>query len=362
MKRSWIIIGIVVVLVVLVVAFFAIQQSTASQASAVRVQTTTVQRGNLTATVSAAGNVASPDEAIMTFQASGRVAKVNVQIGDIVTKSQVLMELDTTDLDLALKSAQSSLASSKVTLEQTKADLQIALRNAQSSLTTSQSNLDAAKATDAQKINPALSAKAQLDKALIAMQTAQGAYDQISWKGDVSSTQQATDLQNATIDYQSALANYKTTVATINDSALKSAQTQLDKSQVALEQAQKNLDTQLRTAQALADQSQVALEQAQRNLDKARLVAPFNGVVSAVAYSVGDTAGSTTAVTVVDLSNLQIKVTVAEVDVAKIQINQVADVTMDALPGETYTAAVRAISPVGTSAGYREQSSDCRRK
>ncbi|MEW5720458.1 MAG: efflux RND transporter periplasmic adaptor subunit, partial [Chloroflexota bacterium] len=45
---------------------------------------------------------------------------------------------------------------------------------------------------------------------------------------------------------------------------------------------------------------------------------------------------------------LQVKVTIAEVDIAKIKIGQSAQITMDALPGKTYTAKIVAIGPVAT--------------
>jgi HlyD family secretion protein len=90
------------------------------------------------------------------------------------------------------------------------------------------------------------------------------------------------------------------------------------------------------------------VEQAQRNLDKAKISAPFDGIVSAVNYSVGDSAGSGTAVSVVNLATLQIKVTVAEVDLPKMKVGNTAQVTLDALGGETYNAKVVSIGPTGT--------------
>ncbi|MEW5720831.1 MAG: biotin/lipoyl-binding protein, partial [Chloroflexota bacterium] len=245
MKRNQIVLGAILIIALVVAGYFVYQQMTAGSSAAVRAQTAAVQRGNLVATVSAAGNVLTPEEATLAFQTSGRVAKVNVQVGDAIKKGQTLMELDTTDLELALKTAKTNLASSTANLEQTKANLQFALRNAQSGLESSKAGLQAAINKNTQNPNQIVVAKAQLDKATIALQNAQGAYNRIAWRGDVGLTQQAVDLQNATIEYQSALANYNMTIATINDSALKSAQADFDKATVALEQAQKNLDTQL---------------------------------------------------------------------------------------------------------------------
>lgn len=347
-RRVYLIVG--VVLVVLIVAGVFVWQTffTRPTTTAATVQTSTVRRGSLVATISAAGNVSAINEVALPFQTSGRVAEVSVQVGDAVKANQVLMKLDTTDLDLALKTAQSNLASQQASYDQSKADLEYALRNAQSALTTAKSNLDAAKAKNDQNPNSLIVAKASLDKATVTLQQAQANYNRIAWRGDVSATSEAATLQTATIDYQTALANYKITEATINDSALKSAQEQNSNAQVALEQAQKNLDTKMRSAQAQLDNAKVSLEQAKRNLDKAIIYAPFDGVVSVVNFKKGDTAGTTTAVTVVDTNRLQIKVSVAEVDLPKVKIGASSQVNLDALTGKTYQAKVVTIGPVGT--------------
>jgi HlyD family secretion protein len=324
MKRNIMLIVALVIILLAVAALFGWQTLTASAATTnSRIQTVTVQRGTLVANVSAAGNVSAPEEAAMAFQTSGRIAKVNVQVGDVVRKGQVLMELDTADLELALRTAQANLASA-------------------------QANYDSIKIKTAQNPNELIVAKAALDKATVVLQQAQSEYDKVAWRSDVGMTSQAATLQQASIDYQSVLANYQIAASGINDTALKQAQAQFDSVQIALEQAQHNLDTQPRIAQASLDNAQVAVDQAQLNLDKAKIVAPFDGMVAAVNYSVGDTAGSSTAVSIVDLANLQVKVMVAEVDMSKIKVGETAQMTLDALPGNTYNAQVIAIGPVGT--------------
>jgi HlyD family secretion protein len=299
MKRNVLIIGIVIV-VLAVAGFFVVQQQNAANAAAatVRAQTATVRRGTLVATIAEAGNVSAPTTASVAFQVSGRVAQVNVQVGDKVKAGQVLMTLDPSDLQLALKTAQTNLANA-------------------------QANLDSAKLKASQNVNQLIVAKMSLDKATVALQQAQAAYDAIAWQPNAGQSAQAATLQNATSDYQSALANYNITASSLTDNSA------------------------LRTAQAQVDQAQIAVTQAQDNLDKTKLVSPINGTVSAVNYNVGDTATGT-AVVVADLSQLQIKVTAAEIDISNIKVGQTAQVTLDALPGKTYTATITAINPVGT--------------
>lgn len=313
MKRNVIIIAIVVVIVLGVAGYFGWQQMTARAATTTRVQTQPVQRGSIVATVPAAGNLSAVKAASLAFEQSGRVSKVNVQVGDTVKAGQVMMELDTSDL-------------------------QFSLRNAQAQLDSAQANFDAAKQKNDQNPQQLLVTKAALDKAISALQKAQADYNAVAWRNDVLSSQQAATLASATADYQSALGNFNITAATINDSAL-------------------------RTSAASLAQAQTALDQAKRNIEKGKLIAPFDGAVAAVNYNVGDTVGgsggstSNTGVSVsasgagvvlADPGTLQVKVLLSEVDVAKVKVGQPAQLTIDALPGANYNAKVTAIGPVPT--------------
>src|SRR5512142_959540 len=229
MKRNGMIIGGIVIILLMVAGIFGWETLSANAAAENnRVQTATVQRGTLVATVSAAGNVTAPQQSALTFQTTGRVAQVNVQAGDAVKKGQVLMMLDTTELDLALKGAQANLASA-------------------------QANFDAAKAKTGTNADQLLAAKAAVDKAASVVQQAQAAYDRIGGASNpsIGMTSQAVTLQQATSDYNAAVANYKVTASGINDTAL-------------------------RTAQAQVDSAQVAVDQANSNLQKAKVVAPYD--------------------------------------------------------------------------------------
>ncbi len=345
-RRLWLVAGGLVVLLLIVGVF--VWQRLATPTTAVRAQTATVTRGTLVATVNAAGNVSAPKTTALAFQTSGRVAKVNVQMGDQVKKDQVLMQLDTTDLELALKTAQTNLASAQADFDSSATSLQVSLKNAQSGLGNAQASYDAAVAKNKTNLDQLILAKITLDKAQSALATAQAAYDPISWRADAGLTPQAATLASAQADYNSALANYNITAHTINDSALVQAKASLDSAKANLDQAQKAMDTSPKIAQAKLDNAKTAVDTAQRNLAYATITAPYDGIVSAVNFSAGDTAGSGTAVSLVDLSNLQVKVTIAEVDMAKIKVGEPAQMTMDAVAGRTYDAKVVAVSPVGT--------------
>ena len=296
-RRSLTITGIVVIIAALVAILFVPRLTASAASTTANLQTATVQRGTLVATVAAAGNVSAPEEANLAFQTSGRVAKVNVQVGDQVKKGDVLMELDTINLEYALKTAQDNLI-------------------------IAQANYDSAKLGNSENPDQVTVAKAALDKAAATLQQAQSAYDQVAAAPNVGMLPQSTALQQASLDYQTALATYTSTVAGINNIPLETAKTKLDS-------------------------AQIAVQQAQDNLDQAKIVAPYDGHIAAVTYNVGDMASTGAAVTIANVSSLQVAATLSELDVVKIKNGDTAQLTLDALPGKTYTATVSEIDPVG---------------
>lgn len=125
-----------------------------------------------------------------------------------------------------------------------------------------------------------------------------------------------------------------------------------------LAQAQANLDrllhgvseTQVAIATAQVEQARIALQRAENNLTKATLVAPFDGVVTAIYVAEGELA-SGRAVTLIDSNSLEVTLSVDEVDLAFIEVGQPAEVTLDAFPAEAIESQVVAIAPKSNTAG-----------
>ena len=106
-------------------------------------------------------------------------------------------------------------------------------------------------------------------------------------------------------------------------------------------------ETQIQAAAQL-EQARLSLEQAKQNLSNALIVAPFDGVITAVNIAVGGTPPSGSAMEIADMSQLHVDVLVDETQIAGIQPGQPAQFTIDALPGITVTGKVDAIDPAGT--------------
>jgi RND family efflux transporter MFP subunit len=318
-------------------------------------QTAAIQRGNLTATISAAGTVTAEAQVSLMFQNAGQVKEISVKVGDKVEAGQILARLDAPDLELSVAKAQTSLDTAMLQLQQTKeGPMPSDIASARASLTSAQAAYQAAlQKYDLSDAQLAV-ARAQVDKAKATLERAQLAYN---WEAnnwldpDPTRSAQKESLDNAQTAYDLAVAAYNQQAAGINDSSIRSAA-----SQVA--QAQYQLDNLLNTptpesvaqAEAAVKQAQASLDQAQSQLAKAALVAPFDGTIGDVFVQVGQWVGtSTQAIALVDLSKLDVTITLAEVDVAKIQVGQQAEITLDAEPGQVFSGTVTEIDLVGTT-------------
>ena len=80
------------------------------------------------------------------------------------------------------------------------------------------------------------------------------------------------------------------------------------------------------------------------------LTAPISGMITNETNTTGDNIQSgKTILTVVDNTSLKIKVSIDELDIAKVQVGQKAEIKFDALTGKTFDGNVDSISQVGTS-------------
>ncbi len=379
------------------------QQSSTSRAATST--TATVQRGNLTATVNAAGNITPHQQVALNFGQAGTVAKVYVKVGDRVQAGQVLAELDTTDLQLQLENARVNLRIAENKLAQTRspsteqdiANARARLETAQASynklaagptpaeLAAAQAAVASAQASyeaavkAAEVANTTIdAATAQYQKALAALQAAQAAYDRVATAPNIAARSESVNLQTATIDFNQAKANYEAARATAgvdartkvaqalsqlqqaqaNLAKLQASETDLISARAQVIQAKNDLDkllagpdaATLDIAQQQVTQAEIAVRQAENKLRQAQIVAPFSGTITAVNIVVGGagpTSGTTGAIQIADLDNLEIIVNMAEVDVSKIKVGQSAQITLDALPNVTLTGEVTLVAPAG---------------
>ena len=341
-------------------------------------ETFTVQRGAIASTVSATGSIEPNDQASLIFRGVGMVSEVMVTVGQSVKSGQLLAQLDTTDLTLALanaKVAQEIAAAQLVKLEAPPdlmdvAAAQAAVEVAQAGVASAEAALASAQAnyrnlfagpTDAQQVIN----EAQLRQAEIALKQAQQAYNKIKDQPDAGMYPQAQQLEQATVNYEVAKAQAAKTVEPVNQAQQAQGLNQIAQAQSAIRQAQaqvvnarNNLDKllegpkeeDLTIARAQVKQAQLNVLQAENALANARLVAPIDGVVSQVNIKAGEIANNARpAIVLTDLSQFKMKVLVDEIDVRQVEIGQNVRLSVDALPGVEITGKVTEISPTASN-------------
>ena len=113
---------VTIVLVLLVVgggSWFAYQQFAGPWAAAAPdYEIVPVSRGTVTANVSATGSVLPEREARLVFEGTGMITAVEIESGDQVKAGQLLAQLDTSDIELAVRQAEIGLRTAKAQLQQ----------------------------------------------------------------------------------------------------------------------------------------------------------------------------------------------------------------------------------------------------
>ncbi len=101
--------------------------------------------------------------------------------------------------------------------------------------------------------------------------------------------------------------------------------------------------------------NQISVSQAQTNVDDAKkaladdsITAPFGGTIGNMSVSSGDYVTPSTVIATIFTSDKYVAISLNEVDVAKVKVNNPATVTFDALPGVTLSGKVSEINPVGS--------------
>jgi HlyD family secretion protein len=359
-KRTWIILGIVAI-VLIGGGVFAATRTASSQTGLSQLlenaQTATVIQTTLFTSVDSTGSIMPEAELDLSFGTSGTVEEVKVAVGDQVKQGDVLATLDTTDLQLKVTQAEQSYLLQQLTYSETVQADPNDITIAEASYNSALASYNAARQDynnladkEAVQCSSLTSAKASLERAQIA-------YDRIAndhqasqyLNGDWGPFQNIVDgLTNAQSAYEQAVANCNITRLGLNDSSLRSAEAQLQNAKANLDKLiSPRSETQIQATAAL-EQARLSVEQAKRNLANATIVAPFDGVITAVNIVAGGSSGSSASISIADTSRLHVDVLVDETEIANVQVGQQAEITLDALDGITLAGTVANIDPSGT--------------
>ena len=252
-------------------------------------------------------------QANLAFQVSGRVVNVAVREGHVVTKNQLLAELEPAELQSRKDQAEANLDRSIKTREQLSTLLSIYKNTLPADVARSEANMTSAKDTmeDARKNYRR--------------------YEQLFTQGVV--TEKERDAVKLSYD---------------------NAKSRFDDREAALRQAKSNLknieatEKEIEAANAQAKQAKAAMEQSDIQLHYARLLAPFNGIITSRNVEPGEVVTTGREVlSMADLSIVDLKIFIDETEIAKVKPGQDVDVKVDTFPNKTYKGKVAFISPEG---------------
>jgi len=356
-SRIWLSFAAVILAAVLIVVFLNIR---ARALSASTYQTTTVERGNLNATIGATGNLRASQTASINWQTSGMIEKVNVNPGDLVKSGDVLASLSSTSLAQNVVLAQADLVTAQRNLDSVlqsstqRAQAQLNLVIAQKSYNSANNTLNGMLATNHGGSSADIRyAQAQLTLAQSSYDSAQANYDRVKDRSDddLLKAQAYTAFYNAQQALRRAKSSLNFFLLIPSGSDIDQARAKLALAQAQLEDAQREW-TRLKDGPDPADvqAARARVDATQATINYSRLAAPFAGTVTMVDGTVGDqvSAGSP-GFRLDDLSRLLVDVQVSEVDINRVSVGQPAIVTFDAALGNEYHGKVVEVSRVGTS-------------
>lgn len=282
----------------------------------------TVKRGPIMQTVEASGVVVSNLDVEIKSKASGEIISLPYDISDMVTKGELLVELDPEDEQRNVSKSQAGmtasaagLAKSERSLSVAERDLSIAYKNAEVSLKSAKikaEDADAKHDRERQLYEKKLASREELETARTAAAAAWATYEQAKLRFD------ELDSDKASLDVQ----------------------------RQDIIQARANLES-----------SAMNLELSQQGLDDTKIYAPMDGVITArnvqtgqiISSGISNVGGGTTLMIISDLSRIFVNASVDESDIASVQPGQRVKVTVDAYPDERFMGKVERVARKGVN-------------
>jgi HlyD family secretion protein len=306
LKRKWKLVVLLGLLVLIAGGVFA--SIKISQRGVVVVQTGKAYREDLTSIVTASGEIKPKNYINIGANQQGPIAELYVKEGDRVKKGQLLARIQAEDASAMVRAQQAALKSS---MDDSTAS-EAAVKAQDDLVDALEYDLNKDKADLAQKLADYQRAQQLFQEKLLAQQ-----------------------------DFDSKKAAYDGAAAAVRgaESRLSQAKSQRAQSAAQLSGAQVKITQQ----EALMDQQKVVF-------DKYKAYAPLDGMVTNLPVRVGETvvpgiesSTASTIMTIADMSEITAEVRVDETDIVSVALGQPADVTIDAIPNQTFRGHVTEI-------------------
>jgi len=337
-RRSWI--WILLAVVVVIGAFIAWRvwnnNRNADQLIA-DLETEPYQRSDLNASIYGTGSVESNQTAVLTWSASGIVGKVNVALGQVVEKDELLMSLDPDSVSVDILQAQIDMINAQNALDDLYDNWESDLAQAKLDLLNAQEELD-----DLEVERKIMNYQRCTDERI---EDLEEELDHAEWLYKFrqnADTLKAVNTAQANLDY---------CMADFTEQEIAEAELEVELAEARVEELQEQVD--LLTNGPDPDQVTILetqLEIAQSRLDNPLIQAPFSGVVTVLPAQPGDAVQvGQQAVQLDNLTELYLDVQVSEVDIPQVEVGQTAELVFDAYYEQTFSGEVIEISPVGST-------------
>jgi RND family efflux transporter MFP subunit len=299
-----------------------------------------------------------PVTALAVAQADLAIAKSEYQIKQAQNALDELLNPDLDQLQQNVVDAQTSLTQAKASLVSAQTDTAgqdklEKLRDTEAQLTVEHGRLAAESYSDAYYQDRLQVAYNKMMDALDARVTAD-----LQAQANIAKAQlQVRQAEQKLAGAKEALADAKA-----GSDALKLAQARLDVrdaevSLAAAREARSELDagadaTAVAAAQAAVDKKRLAVQDAEHALAGTQLTAPFDGTILQTHVQAGESIGANTViVTLANLGKLAVLASVDETTIRQVRAGQAAQITFDALPGQTLRGAVGEVPLQGSLQG-----------
>ena len=361
-KSTWIVVGLVIVLVAVGIARRPKRQAAVVQPP-VPVEVAFAATGEVVEQLSVTGNLEAQNKAEVTPQVPGRIARIYVDEGDRVRAGQVLVQLETTDYRASVTQAQAGVhaaatrlaqAQSGATLQETQSST--AVQQAQAALSAARDRLaivrqGARRQEVAMAHSQVAQAKASHDNALANLNRMKS----LLTAGAVAQQQvdaAQTGYEVAKAQYEAAQQQASLVAEGARPEEVQTAEAGVRQAEEALRLAQASVSINdvrrqdVAAARAGLEQARALLVQARDNLSRTSITSPLDGYVIDRFVDVGETVGPGAGkITLAQISSVYFEALVSENAVARVHPGQPVQVRADALPGRLFRGAVARVVP-----------------
>lgn len=301
---------------------------TAAPVASTSVETQILSEGSIQEYKTISSSILAENEVSVIPKVSGTVTKVNFSVGDHVKAGDILFEIDSTDLQIQLKSAQSSVSSSQASVSSAEAGLNSAKANydmttgsnLETQISSQKTNVENLERQYNDLVRDLESNKTLLEAGAVSQNTIDNLETQVATaKANLDhAKEQLETLQNQTVEETKRV------------------------SQASIEQAQASVNQ----AQASVNQAQASVESSKQQLSYTKVKAEIDGIVSSCNVTEGSMATSASpAMTIINIDQVKIAFNVTGDVVNDIHVGDTVYTSVDAVSSEAFEAVVSTVAP-----------------